>query len=291
MDQELKQRLIGAAVVTALAAIFIPMLFDDPVDSSGQTVSEMTIPEPPASPENSASSKLPSNAADVENAPHTGIIAGQGQTASNAPSASNLNAEDSERVEPDLQESEIDYEPPVEMDPNLEQQLDQAAEGELITEPAQKPVGTGTDDSDTQPAAEDDLENEPAKTATLAETPSATAQSNTEKTPEPLKTPAKPDVKPASENQVQKKPVTVAKADTNFERWSVQTGFFSKKENAVSQWEKLRRLGYPATLNPENTAKGMRYRVKVGPELSKQRAIELKGRLAQQNFDAILVGE
>ena len=33
MNQELKQRLIGAVVVTALAAIFIPMLFDDPVDN------------------------------------------------------------------------------------------------------------------------------------------------------------------------------------------------------------------------------------------------------------------
>jgi len=46
MDHELKQRLIGAVVVTALCAIFIPMLFDDPVDNSGQLVSELTIPAP-----------------------------------------------------------------------------------------------------------------------------------------------------------------------------------------------------------------------------------------------------
>jgi DedD protein len=44
MNQELKQRLIAAVVVTALAAIFIPMLFDDPVDNSGQLVSELVIP-------------------------------------------------------------------------------------------------------------------------------------------------------------------------------------------------------------------------------------------------------
>ena len=36
MDHELKQRIIGTVVVTALAAIFVPMLFDDPVDSSGK---------------------------------------------------------------------------------------------------------------------------------------------------------------------------------------------------------------------------------------------------------------
>lgn len=44
MDHELKQRLIGAVVVTALCAIFIPMLFDDPVDNTGQNVSELSIP-------------------------------------------------------------------------------------------------------------------------------------------------------------------------------------------------------------------------------------------------------
>ena len=54
MDQELKQRLIGAAVITALAAIFVPMLFDDPIDESGKTINELTIPE------------LPSKAQDVE---------------------------------------------------------------------------------------------------------------------------------------------------------------------------------------------------------------------------------
>ncbi len=47
MDQELKQRLIGAVVITALAAIFVPMLFDDPIEESGQIVNELTLPEPP----------------------------------------------------------------------------------------------------------------------------------------------------------------------------------------------------------------------------------------------------
>lgn len=47
MDPDLKQRIIGAVVITALAAIFIPMLFDDPVDDSGRTVSELVIPPAP----------------------------------------------------------------------------------------------------------------------------------------------------------------------------------------------------------------------------------------------------
>lgn len=47
LDHELKQRLVGAAVITAIAAIFVPMLFDDPIVERGQAVNELTIPEPP----------------------------------------------------------------------------------------------------------------------------------------------------------------------------------------------------------------------------------------------------
>ncbi|MEQ1635667.1 MAG: SPOR domain-containing protein [Methylococcales bacterium] len=47
MTNELKQRLVGVAVITAIAAIFLPMLFDDPVRESGKAVNELSIPEPP----------------------------------------------------------------------------------------------------------------------------------------------------------------------------------------------------------------------------------------------------
>ncbi len=66
MDHELKQRLIGAVVVTALCAIFIPMLFDDPVDNSGQLVSELSIPAP-LDPGAETADKLPASAEEVLN--------------------------------------------------------------------------------------------------------------------------------------------------------------------------------------------------------------------------------
>ncbi|PKM36351.1 MAG: hypothetical protein CVV06_11540 [Gammaproteobacteria bacterium HGW-Gammaproteobacteria-10] len=59
MDQELKQRLIGAVVITALAAIFVPMLFDDPIEESGQIVNELTLPEPPAEAFAKTAERLP----------------------------------------------------------------------------------------------------------------------------------------------------------------------------------------------------------------------------------------
>ncbi|MFV0544445.1 MAG: SPOR domain-containing protein [Marinicella pacifica] len=45
MDQELKQRLIGASVIIALAIIFIPMLFDNEVKKSDDKNIDIVIPE------------------------------------------------------------------------------------------------------------------------------------------------------------------------------------------------------------------------------------------------------
>ncbi|WP_054762430.1 hypothetical protein [Methylomonas koyamae] len=69
MDQELKQRLIGAAVITALAAIFVPMLFDDPIDETGKNISELKIPELPAKAQDVEIMPLPEKVEDVAEAP------------------------------------------------------------------------------------------------------------------------------------------------------------------------------------------------------------------------------
>ncbi|MGR8929425.1 MAG: SPOR domain-containing protein [Gammaproteobacteria bacterium] len=65
MEQELKQRLIGAAVITALAAIFVPMLFDDPIDESGKSVNELRIPDLPNKAQDVEIMPLPEKAEDV----------------------------------------------------------------------------------------------------------------------------------------------------------------------------------------------------------------------------------
>ncbi|TXL01905.1 hypothetical protein BMR02_00950 [Methylococcaceae bacterium HT1] len=47
MNEILKQRIVGAIVITALAAIFVPMLFDDPVTNSDNFTNELSLPEGP----------------------------------------------------------------------------------------------------------------------------------------------------------------------------------------------------------------------------------------------------
>jgi len=66
MDQDLKQRLVGAVVITALAAIFVPMLFDDPVDESGKMISEIEIPNEPVFSQEYNAENISSNIDDVE---------------------------------------------------------------------------------------------------------------------------------------------------------------------------------------------------------------------------------
>lgn len=48
LEERLKQRLIGAAVLVALVVIFVPMLIDEPIDS--KQVADHDIPEKPTKP-------------------------------------------------------------------------------------------------------------------------------------------------------------------------------------------------------------------------------------------------
>lgn len=68
MTNDLKQRLVGAAVITAIAAIFLPMLFDDPVQETGKLANKVVIPTPPevTEPDNTVSTSAPKLAYPAE---------------------------------------------------------------------------------------------------------------------------------------------------------------------------------------------------------------------------------
>lgn len=129
MDQELKQRLIGAAVITALAAIFVPMLFDDPIDESGKSINELKIPELPSKAQDVEIMPLPERVEDVATVPplekpqsptvlYEGEEDGDGRRAVTAPPPAAVITEQEafvsarpKRVEPDFAEEE-DVPPP-----------------------------------------------------------------------------------------------------------------------------------------------------------------------------------
>ena len=254
MNQELKQRLIGAVVVTALAAIFIPMLFDDPIENSGQSVSELAIPETPVNTGEESANKLPTSANQVLNTPD----------------------EDSGSVVDTEEEAELsaDNEPPQEA-PILEDEpiADiEAGSGQTIDEPIDDHSSKGK--STSKPASEAD---------TLVEAPNKPLK----KTEISAKKPAS-KVKPSTMDERTEKAVAKpVKPKTELSRWYIQAGSFSKKENALSLMETLRKQGLPVTME---ASKGL-YRLKVGPSLEKKRAIEMKAKLDSQKIQSFLIAE
>ncbi len=283
MDQELKQRLIGAAVVTALAAIFIPMLFDDPIDDNGQIVSELTIPPAPVAGIDDTANKLPANAAEVTGAPDNATSTPDPQNPGPEPSLQTV--ENTGQVEPLAEETG---------QPADERQW--VEEGGADEEPAPIDEDTGNDlpesvpEKTSGPAESSKSDATPIQPKSAAEKPAKTRI--TEQTPKPAKSAVteKSQEKPVSKPTVAAK-VETGKAKSGLSRWYIQAGSFSKKENALSRWEALHKQGLPVVLETLETDKGPLYRLKVGPELVKKRAFEIRDRLNKQNIKTIVVAE
>lgn len=289
MNQELKQRLIGALVVTALAAIFIPMLFDDPVDNSGQVVSELVIPETPVNTGEESANKLPTSANQVLNTPAT-----ESETVVNTEEEAELSANN----QPPSDEP-IDDEPQNDTEEGVEQPVDEPDQpiDEAANDSSSTSLDTGAVD-ETNKAIKTKKTNHEAGSSKQKSTPKPHLEADAVvATPKKLlkktetsssKQPAK--VKPATVttlNKTEKLVVKSAKSSPELSRWTIQAGSFSKKENAVALMETLRKQGLPVTLD---ASRGL-YRLKVGPALEKKRAAEMKAKLDNQKIPSILIAE
>ncbi len=275
MDHELKQRLIGAVVVTALAAIFIPMLFDDPVDTSGKTVTELAIPQAPSDSASETAKNLPENKEQVLNKSDTELSVSESEEieqppasvekqGANNPAGSQTVENGNETLDTKPVDDSGDPEGSQQTEPTLdtgivEENEQDGSHQKQITEPVvpvkkPKPV----------------LEAAPKKPV-VSEKPKVKTVAVTEKT----------KAKPLAEK------AATQKSASKLVRYSIQAGSFSKKENAQALVEKLRKQGLPASM----TTKGNLYRVKVGPELDKKKATEMKAKLDKQNISSLLTSE
>jgi DedD protein len=308
MNQELKHRLIGAAVVTALAAIFIPMLFDDPIDDIGKKVSELTIPEPPAKQAGEAIVHAPNSADQVASLPN----AENDEALDQANSAQSLEAENAD-------------------DANLKEAQEEAAPDDVLNdvvaeeypEEEMAPVAKKSENAlpkqgtDTIPPLDTGLVAEPDQAQTaqsegdILGQPKTSAvktrvDNNIGKKPEPsgaLNAPAKANASPAYKPKPDltgtdqaSKPLNKGKEPAKKPlqltgRWYLQAGSFGRKDNALSLFESLRKQGLPVLLETAQSDKGALYRLKIGPELSRKRAVDLKARLEKQKIKALLIAE
>lgn len=283
MDHELKQRLVGAVVVTALAAIFIPMLFDDPVDTSGKTVTELTIPHAPTDDAPETAQNLPANKEQVLNRPETELSVtefDEGSRANATGQGQTTNIPDGEQTEqPRMSDSGSDI-------PGNESSDDLTTK-----QPGQNkepPLDTGMVEEVKQP---EESQGNAAETTEAAKKPGQSLETPAKPVvPEETKTKSAPSVDKAAEKtkavaKAQKGPAK--KSNPKLVRYSIQAGSFNKKENAQALVEKLRKQGMPASI----VTKGDLYRVKIGPALDKNKAKEMKAKLDKQNIKSLLYSE
>lgn len=211
MDNLVKQRVIGAVVLVALAVIFVPMLLDKPEDALGPVGSNL-----PDRPDQSVADRI-----DPLTLPEPPIEADPAQVVLDQPPADTAAAGDAALAEA-VQQSDQNVEVVV-VEPEVPAAV---AAPEIVTEaPAAAPAPTPAPVPEAQPAL--------AATKVLS-------------------------------------------------GWVVQLAALSKQDNALALRERLRTLGYTAFVEEIKTAKGMQYRVRVGPELERTNADNLRNRLEEQ---------
>jgi DedD protein len=257
MNQELKQRLIGAVVITALAAIFVPMLFDEPVSDPPVNQADTTIPGPP-----SVQEKAPVSTDEVVNSEQ--MAAGEEP----AMPAEDMGM-DEDRAEPNATVAESNEYNVIE---------EEVQDNPALADDANEPAVTGADSNAKQGT-------EPPKAVPAQETP---VDDRLPLTDEPA-TIQKPTHPPDEATAKPAAPKRQATADLS--RWYLQAGTFGRRENADALFSRLKSLGMPVTMQTVKGNSGPLYRIKIGPELNKTRALEMKSLLQKQKIKTILVGE
>lgn len=255
MDQELKQRLIGAAVITALATIFIPMLFDDPIDESGKTVSELKMPALPSKAQDVEIMPLPEKVEDVATLP-----------AEQQPAAPAFNSEENEG------DDEAAMEAP------QPKNLQITAKETAVTPPAAK-WEEEEEDVDVPPAVEPVAQQPipaPVPAKPIAK-PATTIAESVTKTTKPVVT------------EPVKKPATTAESTET--RLYLNAGSFSQKSNAVALYDSLKQKGFAASIKEIASEKGTVYKVRVGPMMNKATAQSVKSKLSKINVNSFVTGD
>ena len=260
MDQELKQRLIGAAVITALAAIFVPMLFDDPIDETGKNINALKIPELPAKVQDVEITPLPEKVEDV---------------VPPAPAEKTLNTGQA-GVEEGVAEAEADL-------PRPKLRLSAKDTGAADKHPQTAGPGEEAVADEDMPIAEaEDVSPvaKPGKSPVQTMQPPAPASN----VPPKVLKPAVKASEPAPADNAAK-PAAASDAGT---RWYLNAGSFSQKANAVALQDSLKQQGFSATVKEAAGEKGTVFKVRVGPMLDRAKAQAVKNKLTQINVNSFV---
>jgi len=82
---------------------------------------------------------------------------------------------------------------------------------------------------------------------------------------------------------------TSTKNSATEKQWLINVGLFAVEDNARNAYMKLDAAGLPATLQPLNTSKGQRFRLRVGPYTSRADADAAAGKIRALALDAVVL--
>lgn len=314
MDASLKQRLVGAAVLVALAVIFLPMLIKQPAPDSGVSSVSLGLPPEPKTPDAAPVQDLPLVAPAAVPAGGASGMPGAlaGQAVPDAPDGamapmaavaaggfavsfgSYASAADADKVIAALAASGLPgYREAVSVGGKPAQRVrigpfaDQAS-----AESARLRAGQVRNDVETRVVVLDG-DNPPAPAvaaaapAAAAPKPAAKPAVKPEQTPEQKPVvaaitkllPKLPDAAPAAQPAAAKPEPSVKPAPPANTGFVVQIGAFSSAADATGLRDALRRAGFNTFTDTVPGANGSLTRVRVGPVPSRAEADALKAQV------------
>lgn len=313
MDEQLKRRLVGAAVIMFLAIVIVPLFFEDksPKDPSalpealqeqplaiphesadaGTKTAEESTPAPVASttrPKKRKYEVVPLDDAPAKHAPsESEPQEAPADAASTAPTeTADYSEEEAEPVAPTPRAVHGSV-------PSSEQAksvIRKPASPVKETPPTRQPPKTTVTATKNRPevasAAAKKPESTPAAKATKT-TPNTTAKPGAPTKPietaskktgsTPTSTPDKATKKPDAT------PATKSKKVADGKSWTVQAGTFAEESNARNLVDKLKKRNLSARMSPVEASSGKVYRVTVGSGLDRNQAEKIQKDLSSKD--------
>lgn len=325
MDDALRQRLVGAAVIIALAVIFVPMLLDTPDQPVGTQQVDLSIPprdeagletrrlplDPSVTaPQPSSETPLPAADRDVAEPVQAPAEGGIAPVSESPPSPAQVETTVPAKPAPSPPPAKpapvatAPAKPPTQTKPTPA--APPSPPPTTVPAPAQGGRFVAQFGSYAERANADTLVRDLGKVgvpAIIETLPSAGGRSLHRVRSKPYATRAEADaarlgaqrqiaglastvVELAAANATQSTPTR-----TGLSGWAVQVGVFSKKEGADELVARLRAGGYAAFVEPIKLAGGQTsHRVRVGPEVKRENAARIQGEIKSKfKLDALVV--
>lgn len=301
MDASLKQRLVGAAVLVALAVIFLPMLVKGPAPDSGVADVSLEVPPEPraangmvtqdlplvtpeGSPDGGVSGMpeaMPAGAATVPSpdAPLFAAVAAGNYAVSFGNYA---NADDADKVIAALRSAELPaYREAVMISGRQAQRVRIGPfADEAMAESARLRAGHVRDDVGAKVLVLDANAAPSAQATPVADAKPVVAKPLPVAKPEPVKPTGSMPVEPKPAAAIAKpEPAPSKPVDTSGTGFAVQVGAFADAAAATALRDKLRAAGFNAFTDSVATGSGTRTRVSVGPAMTRAEADALRAQV------------